>query len=152
MRWTFFNWPATRERTATEAMSELVGADLWTLAQELDMRNRERQKIERSIAEQVIGVVRSKFNPDTDFVIVEGQLLWHVGVVGIVASRVLREFYRPTLILGGDADEVDPRLWRGLEEQLEWIRGPRRLARGSGDRMTPRTVRIRHGASSPGAS
>jgi single-stranded-DNA-specific exonuclease len=35
-------------------------------------------------------------------------LLWHIGVVGIVASRVLQEFYRPTIILGGEGAE-----WRG---------------------------------------
>jgi single-stranded-DNA-specific exonuclease len=58
--------------------------------------------------EEVIGAVKSKFNPQTDFVIVEGQLLWHIGVVGIVASRVLQQFYRPTIILGGEGGE-----WRG---------------------------------------
>ena len=78
------------------------------MAQDLDARNRERQKIERGITDKVAGVVRSKFDAQKDFVIVEGQLLWHIGVVGIVASRVLSEFYRPTIILGGDAD-----LWRG---------------------------------------
>ena len=52
--------------------------------------------------------MRAKFNPQTDFVIVEGQLLWHIGVVGIVASRVLQEFYRPTIIIGGEGGE-----WRG---------------------------------------
>ena len=78
------------------------------LAQNLDARNRERQKIERGIVEEVIGAVRAKFNPQTDFVIVEGQLLWHIGVVGIVASRVLQEFYRPTIIIGGEGGE-----WRG---------------------------------------
>src|SRR5450756_2946532 len=82
--------------------------DAMPIAQNLDARNRERQKIERGISEQVIGAVRVKHNPETDFVIVEGQLLWHIGVVGIVASRVLHEFYRPTIIIGGEGDE-----WRG---------------------------------------
>ena len=78
------------------------------LAQNLDAQNRERQKIEKTIVEEVTGVVRSKFDAQKDFVIIEGQLLWHIGVVGIVASRVLQEFYRPTIILGGDGGE-----WRG---------------------------------------
>ena len=52
--------------------------------------------------------MKARFNPQTDFVIVEGQLLWHIGVVGIVASRVLQQFYRPTIILGGEGGE-----WRG---------------------------------------
>ncbi len=102
---------AGRLETAEEALRLLLAESMeeaLPLAQNLDACNRERQKIERSMTEQVAGVVRSKFNPQTDFVIVEGQLLWHIGVVGIVASRVLQEFYRPTLILGGDVD-----CWRG---------------------------------------
>ena len=76
------------------------------IAQNLDARNRERQTIEKKITEQVIGVVRSKFDAAKDLVIVEGELLWHIGVVGIVASRVLSEFYRPTLIIGGEHGEM----------------------------------------------
>ena len=82
--------------------------DALPLAQNLDAQNRERQTIERSITDAVAGVVRSKFDAQKDFVIVEGELHWHIGVVGIVASRVLHEFYRPTIILGGDAGN-----WRG---------------------------------------
>src|SRR5205085_114884 len=84
------------------------------IAQNLDMHNRERQKIERGICEQVIGAVRAKFDPEKHFVIVEGQLLWHIGVVGIVASRVLQEFYRPTIIIGGEGGE-----WRGSGRSIE---------------------------------
>jgi single-stranded-DNA-specific exonuclease len=102
---------AGRLETAEESLHLLLARDLaeaTPIAQNLDMRNRERQKIEKSIVEEVIGAIRAKFNPETDFVIVEGQLLWHIGVVGIVASRVLQEFYRPTIIIGGEGDE-----WRG---------------------------------------
>lgn len=100
-----------RLETAEESLHLLLArdeAEATPIAQALDTRNRERQKIERSIVDEVIGAVRAKFNPETDFVIVEGQLMWHIGVVGIVASRVLQEFYRPTIIIGGEGTE-----WRG---------------------------------------
>ena len=102
---------AGRLETAEESLRLLLArdpAEAQPLAQSLDARNRERQKIERGIAEEVIGAVKARFNPETDFVIVEGQLLWHIGVVGIVASRVLQQFYRPTIILGGEGN-----VWRG---------------------------------------
>jgi single-stranded-DNA-specific exonuclease len=108
---------AGRLETAEEALRLLLArdaADAEPLAQSLDARNRERQKIERSIADEAIGAIRAKFNPAADHVIVEGQLLWHIGVVGIVASRVLQEFYRPTLIIGGEGDE-----WRGSGRSIE---------------------------------
>jgi len=102
---------AGRLETAEDVLRLLLARDVaeaMPIAQNLDAQNRERQKIERGIVEEVTGAVRAKFNPQTDFVIVEGQLLWHIGVVGIVASRVLHEFYRPTIILGGEGGE-----WRG---------------------------------------
>jgi single-stranded-DNA-specific exonuclease len=100
---------AGRLETAEESLQLLLAENLEAalpLAQNLDTRNRERQKIEKTIVEEVIGVVRSKFDAQNDFVIVEAQLLWHIGVVGIVASRVLSEFYRPTLIIGGENGEM----------------------------------------------
>lgn len=108
---------AGRLETAEESLRLLHAATLdeaLPLAHSLDARNRERQAIERQMAEQAIGAVRTRFNPETDFVIVEGRLLWHIGVVGIVASRVLKEFHRPTLIVGGDGDT-----WRGSGRSIE---------------------------------
>jgi single-stranded-DNA-specific exonuclease len=102
---------AGRLETAEESLQLLLAQNVdeaLPLAQNLDLRNRERQKIEKTIVEEVGGVVRAKFEAQRDFVIVEGQLLWHIGVVGIVASRVLQQFYRPTFIVGGDGE-----VWRG---------------------------------------
>ncbi len=100
---------AGRLESAEESLRLLLAETPKTampIAQNLDSRNRERQKIEKAITEQVIGMVRSKFDAAKDFVIVEGGLLWHIGVVGIVASRVLSEFYRPTIIIGGENGEM----------------------------------------------
>jgi single-stranded-DNA-specific exonuclease len=102
---------AGRLETAAAALRLLVSNDpveAALLAQNLDGCNRERQQIERTIADQAIETVRATFKPETHFVIVEGQQTWHVGVVGIVASRVLQQFYRPTIIIGSDGVE-----WRG---------------------------------------
>lgn len=84
------------------------------LARQLDAMNRERQELERQVAEEAMARVRESFNPYRDFVIVEGHSDWHIGVVGIVASRVLQAYYRPTIILGGDNG-----LWRGSGRSIE---------------------------------
>ena len=100
---------AGRLETAEEALRLLLAPDLaeaLPLAQNLDAHNRERQKIERGIAEEVLSGLSAKFNPQTDFVIVEGRPSWHIGVVGIVANRVLQQFYRPAIILGGDGTQL----------------------------------------------
>jgi single-stranded-DNA-specific exonuclease len=108
---------AGRLETAEEALRLLLARDLdeaEPLARSLDARNGERQKIERSISDEAIGAIRAKFDPASHHVIVEGQLMWHIGVVGIVASRVLQEFYRPTVIIGGEGEE-----WRGSGRSIE---------------------------------
>lgn len=100
---------AGRLETAEEALRLLLADKLenaMPLAESLDLRNRERQKIEKTMVTEVLGAIRMKFDPGEHFVIVEGQLLWHIGVVGIVASRVLQEFYRPTIIIGGENGEM----------------------------------------------
>ena len=102
---------AGRLETAEAALHLLLATDLSQavpLARRLDAQNRERQRIEKQIVEEVTALVRAKFDAQRDYVIVEGHSLWHIGVVGIVASRVLQQFYRPTIIVGGDGEH-----WRG---------------------------------------
>jgi single-stranded-DNA-specific exonuclease len=102
---------AGRLQTAGDALRLLRTAsplEATSIAEALDAQNRERQELEKAILEEAAGAVRDRFDPDRDLVIVEGRSHWHVGVVGIVASRILHEFYRPTLIIGGEGPE-----WRG---------------------------------------
>jgi single-stranded-DNA-specific exonuclease len=100
-----------RLESAEQSMDLLLAgnpADALSIAQKLDSQNRQRQTIERDISKQVIAAVEAKFKPEVDFVIIEGNSQWHIGVVGIVAARVLQQFYRPTIIFGGDGEH-----WRG---------------------------------------
>jgi single-stranded-DNA-specific exonuclease len=102
---------AGRLEHAEAALQLLLAPDTGTaarLARDLDAHNRQRQKIERGIVDEVLDTLRTRFRPEIDFVIVEGRTPWHIGVVGIVASRVLQQFYRPTIIVGGDGA-----VWRG---------------------------------------
>ena len=108
---------AGRLEDAQEALRLLLtrdAAEAETLARSLDERNRERREIERGICAEATAAVRARFDPEKDFVIVEGRAEWHVGVVGIVASRVLQEFYRPTIIMGGAGE-----IWRGSGRSIE---------------------------------
>ena len=110
---------AGRLETAEEALSLLLAPNLSSAeptALRLDARNRERQKIEKRIVEEVLTVVRNRLEREgeRDWVIVEGNPDWHIGVVGIVASRVLQEYHRPTLVLGGDGGE-----WRGSGRSID---------------------------------
>lgn len=108
---------AGRLETAEDALRLMQAPDLSVaapLAASLDARNRERQAIERSMVEEVLAVLRPRFDPAADWVIVEGRATWHIGVVGIVATRVLQEFYRPTVIIGGEGE-----VWRGSGRSVE---------------------------------
>lgn len=100
---------AGRLEDASEAFQLLLAEDsdrARALAENLDQKNRERQALERDIAEEAAGSIRKRFDPKRDYAIVEGSPGWHIGVVGIVASRILQEFYRPTVILGGEGAEL----------------------------------------------
>ncbi|GIT78019.1 MAG: single-stranded-DNA-specific exonuclease RecJ [Verrucomicrobiota bacterium] len=99
------------------ALNLLIAKDRYEAdkaAETLDNYNRERREIERDISTQAVESVRQRFDPGEDFVIVEGNMEWHLGVIGIVASRVMREFYRPTFILAGDGDG-----WKGSARSIE---------------------------------
>ncbi len=108
---------AGRMENATEALELLISnnlGDARAIAESLDSRNRERQSVERNISDEAASQVRARFDPERDYVIIASGLYWHIGVIGIVASRVLREFYRPTFIIGGEGIE-----WRGSGRSIE---------------------------------
>ena len=70
-----------------------------TLARQLDKLNTDRKKIENEILEQAREqAVRLAQTKDKQGLVLYSPE-WHPGVIGIVASRIVDEFYRPCLIL-----------------------------------------------------
>jgi single-stranded-DNA-specific exonuclease len=67
------------------------------LAKLLNEQNAKRQGIEGQITEEAIAMARAHSG---DRVLVLAKEGWHVGVIGIVASRVLQAFHRPTVVIG----------------------------------------------------
>jgi single-stranded-DNA-specific exonuclease len=84
------------------------------LAQELEQFNRQRQKYEMDIRSQALASLNG-FDPARDPVIVLGSREWHPGVVGIVASRLMRQFYKPTFIVAIDANGIGKGSGRSIE-------------------------------------
>ena len=66
------------------------------LANLLDSRNRERQKMQQQITE--LALLETDKLSETKFVVVSGEG-WHRGVIGLAASRIAERVYRPTIVL-----------------------------------------------------
>jgi single-stranded-DNA-specific exonuclease len=65
----------------------------------LDVENDERQRIEGKIYAEAVEMIQSS-GIEKDFrSIVLSSADWHPGVVGIVASRLMERYYRPTILL-----------------------------------------------------
>ncbi|MFA5794406.1 MAG: single-stranded-DNA-specific exonuclease RecJ [Candidatus Brocadiia bacterium] len=91
-----------RLSTATKGV-ELLLSESDTVAEEiakyLDMANRERQKIEVKILEEVRFKIQEEYDLSKNPILVVASDAWHPGVIGIVASRIAEEFYRPAIII-----------------------------------------------------
>ncbi|MDB5332685.1 MAG: recJ [Phycisphaerales bacterium] len=67
----------------------------------LEEQNRARQAIEKKILEQAVAqVADNNFAADGRCAIVLGAEGWHPGVIGIVASRIVERYGRPTIMVG----------------------------------------------------
>ncbi len=69
------------------------------IAKYLDQENKTRQEIEENILNEVMDKISKEIDLQNTRVIVVHSNNWHVGVIGIVASKVVEVFNRPTIIL-----------------------------------------------------
>lgn len=66
-------------------------------AEELDRLNSERREIESQILDEAMSMVSAKTELPRGLVVFSPD--WHVGVVGIVASRLVEKWHRPVFVL-----------------------------------------------------
>ncbi len=71
------------------------------LARELETTNARRQEMDQLILDEAIELVEKTLNP-ADAAIVLANETWHPGVIGIVASRLVERYGRPTFLVGWD--------------------------------------------------
>ncbi|HSO57076.1 MAG TPA: single-stranded-DNA-specific exonuclease RecJ [Paenisporosarcina sp.] len=75
------------------------------LAKVLDSHNKERQGIVSQMTEEAIAMVESGEVGLDPHVIIVAKEGWNPGVVGIVASRLVEKYYRPSIVLGLDSEK-----------------------------------------------
>ena len=68
------------------------------LARVLENENYERRKIDVDTFESAIQIVEDTLDFDNDRAIILHNEEWHPGVIGIVASRLVEKYYRPTIL------------------------------------------------------
>jgi single-stranded-DNA-specific exonuclease len=68
-------------------------------AEILDKENRNRREIDEEILNEAIQKVENEINLDKETAIILHKEDWHLGVIGIVASRLVEKFYRPSILL-----------------------------------------------------
>jgi single-stranded-DNA-specific exonuclease len=98
---------AGRMGEAETALQMLLAPDLDTarpLAARLDAMNRDRRREEERILEQALEQAAEQVAAGRLGLVLH-QDDWHPGVIGIVASRVVEETYRPCLILCREGED-----------------------------------------------
>lgn len=73
--------------------------EAYKLAQVLETENYERRKIDVDTFDAALQLVEDTVDLDNELAIVLHQEAWHPGVIGIVASRLVEKYYRPTIML-----------------------------------------------------
>jgi len=99
---------------ALEALTTESAERARELARKLDDYNRQRQTHEGLIRQQAMELLVN-FDPSHDPVIVLGSRQWHHGVVGIVASRLMRQYHKPTFVVAIDENGIGKGSGRSIE-------------------------------------
>ncbi len=100
------------------------------LAHLLDTVNHERRTLQQAMEEAVHARIATEYHGEPPAAIVLGDPDWHLGVVGIVAAKIVEAYHRPTFLvhINGDTARGSGRsipafnLYEGLQHCARWLR------------------------------
>ncbi|MGC3979368.1 MAG: single-stranded-DNA-specific exonuclease RecJ [Paludibacteraceae bacterium] len=91
-----------RMKQGKEAVELLISNnfdDAYKKGSTINTYNNDRKDLDKNITDQALNVINSDPDYSSRKSIVVYNSDWHKGVVGIVASRLSEEFYKPTIVL-----------------------------------------------------
>jgi len=98
-----------RMDTAHNALQLLVSEnekEAQSLARLLEEENKRRQRFQQEAVKEAIRKVESEVNFNRERIIVVWSKTWHPGVIGIVASRLMERFYRPSIVINLNEENI----------------------------------------------
>ena len=93
---------AGRMETGRLAVELLTASDDHTatmIGEKINDNNNDRKSIDREITQEALEMVQNGSALSTDAATIVYNPTWNKGVVGIVASRLVEAFYKPTIVL-----------------------------------------------------
>lgn len=90
---------------AVELMSETNFEKAQGFAVAIETYNSDRKELDKKITEDALQQVKEN-DEEQDYTSVVFHKDWHKGVIGIVASRLIETYYRPTLVFTKSGDKL----------------------------------------------
>ncbi len=93
-------------RGAVELLISQSEEDANAFAEKVNIKNDLRREFDLSITEEALAMIETDVSMRTAKSTVLFKSTWNKGVIGIVASRCIEKYYRPTIILTESNDKV----------------------------------------------
>lgn len=103
-------------RHAVKLLTSEDEQEAFNLATMMEKNNRLRQNIESEIIEEVEELIEENGEFQRSKTIIMHSPKWHQGVIGIVASRIAKHYYKPALIISSIEGETGKGSGRSIEE------------------------------------
>lgn len=100
---------------AVELLGATAEAVAEKLAHQIEEYNTNRRELDRTVAQEALDWIRLNGEENNAATVVYNPN-WHKGVIGIVASRLIETYYRPTLVLTRTGDK-----WVGSGRSVKGI-------------------------------